>query len=59
MQLLRLNENLLGWDCDTLIVMYNDESKTFKTIWELEEYLDHRFGVLIVNEESLTDDNIH
>ena len=59
MQLLRLNENLLGWDCDTLIVMYNDESKTFETIWELEEYLDHRFGVLIVNEESLTDDNIH
>lgn len=59
MQTLNLNQNVLGWDCETLEVSYNGKIKTFETVWELEEYLDHRYGVLIVSEESLTDETIH
>ncbi|OMH25727.1 hypothetical protein [Motiliproteus sp. MSK22-1] len=59
MQTLNLNENVLGWDCDTLKVIYNGESKDFETLWELQMYLDHTYGVMLMNEESLIDDQLH
>ena len=59
MQTLHLNENVLGWDCDALKVIYNGESKDFETLWELQAYLDHTYGVMLMSEESLVDDQIH
>ena len=59
MQTLNLNENVLGWDCDTLEVSFNGQVKSFDSLWELEEYLGHTYGVLLVNEESLIDETIH
>ncbi len=59
MQTLTLNENVLGWDCETLKVTYNGVTRDFDTLWEMEEYLDHTYGVILVDEESLVDEQIH
>ncbi len=59
MQTLNLNENTLAWDCEALQVTYNGKTRYFETIWELEEYLDHKYGVILVDEASLVDEQIH
>lgn len=56
---LTLNDDVLRWDCDTLQVSFNDEVKEFDSLWEMEEYLDHTYGVLLVDEESLVDETLH
>ena len=59
MQTINLNDNVLGWDCEKLEVVYNGESKGFSTLWELLEYLERTYGVLLTNEEALLDEQLH
>lgn len=59
MQTLTLNENILGWDCEILQVTFNGETKEFETLWDMQVYLDHTYGVSLVDEESLIDEVTH